>query len=181
MKKNLISILILALLVVNVVLTAIMMFSVTSTAKKTGALVSNIATVLNIELEGEKKEDEAPVVTVADTVTLDIDKLTLPLKKAVVGFNEDGSPKYESGSHVCIVEVTLLLNTKAESYEAYKDNIASYTSMLQGVITEVIGSHTLDEIQSGPEAIKDEILSKIISEYNLDFIYRVVFKSIMYQ
>lgn len=35
MKKNLISIIILALLIVNVVLTAIMMFSVTSASKKT--------------------------------------------------------------------------------------------------------------------------------------------------
>ena len=37
MKKNLISILILALMVVNLVLTAIMMFSVMGTAKKNGS------------------------------------------------------------------------------------------------------------------------------------------------
>ena len=42
MKKNLISIIILALLIVNIVLTAIMMFSVTGTATKTSALVDNI-------------------------------------------------------------------------------------------------------------------------------------------
>ena len=35
MKKNLISIIILALLVVNIILTAIMMFSVTSSSRKT--------------------------------------------------------------------------------------------------------------------------------------------------
>ena len=39
MKKNLISIVILALLIVNIVLTAIMMFSVTGTSRKTAALV----------------------------------------------------------------------------------------------------------------------------------------------
>ena len=43
MKKNLISVIILALLIVNVVLTAIMMFSVTSASRKTAALVDNIA------------------------------------------------------------------------------------------------------------------------------------------
>ncbi|MCR5278864.1 MAG: hypothetical protein K6E19_05415 [Lachnospiraceae bacterium] len=179
MKKNLISILILALLVVNLVLTAIMMFSVTSTAKKTGALVANIATVLNIELEGDKKEEEVASISVADTVTLDLEKLTLPLKKASI-VNADGTLGVEKDTHVCIVEVTFLINTKAESYEAYKDTISTYSSMLQGVVTEVIGSHTLDEIQSSPEAIKEEILSKIVSDYQLDFIYRVVFKSIMY-
>ena len=46
MKKNLISVIILALLIVNIVLTAIMMFSVTGASKKTAALVDNIATAL---------------------------------------------------------------------------------------------------------------------------------------
>ena len=39
MKKNLLSVLILALLVVNIVLTAIMMFSVMGTSQKTSRLV----------------------------------------------------------------------------------------------------------------------------------------------
>ena len=50
MKRNLISILILALLIVNVVLTAIMMFSVTSTSKKTAALVDSISSAIALEL-----------------------------------------------------------------------------------------------------------------------------------
>ena len=53
--------------------------------------------------------------------------------------------------------------------------------MFKAVVTEVIGNHTLDEIQSSPEAIREEILNKIVSDYQLDFIYRVVFKSIMLQ
>ena len=55
MKKNLISVLILALLVVNLVLTSIMMFSTMSSVKKTSALVTSIASVLNIELGGESE------------------------------------------------------------------------------------------------------------------------------
>ena len=43
MKKNLLSILILSLLVVNIVMTAIMLFSVIGTNKKTAAIVTDIA------------------------------------------------------------------------------------------------------------------------------------------
>ena len=50
MKKNLLSILILVLLIVNIALTVVMMISVTGTNKKTGELVTSIATVLNLEL-----------------------------------------------------------------------------------------------------------------------------------
>ena len=53
MKKNLISVIILALLIVNVVLTAIMMFSVTSASQKTAALVDNIASALDLELTAQ--------------------------------------------------------------------------------------------------------------------------------
>ena len=43
MKKNLLSIVILALLIVNVVLTSVMLFSVTGTMKKTANLIDSIS------------------------------------------------------------------------------------------------------------------------------------------
>ena len=52
MKKNLLSVVILALLVVNLILTGIMMFSCVSANKKTAALVNDIASVLDLELTG---------------------------------------------------------------------------------------------------------------------------------
>lgn len=51
MKKNLISIVILALLIVNVVLSSVTLISVTGTNKKTAALVGDIAAAISIDLE----------------------------------------------------------------------------------------------------------------------------------
>ena len=70
MKKNLISIIILALLIVNIVLTAIMMFSVTGTATKTSALVDNITRALNLELTA-KGDAGASAVPISDIATYD--------------------------------------------------------------------------------------------------------------
>ena len=50
MKKNLLSILILTLLIINIALTSIMMFGMMSSVKSTSALVGTIAAVLNLEL-----------------------------------------------------------------------------------------------------------------------------------
>ena len=58
MKKNLLTIIILALLVVNVVLTGIMMFSVTGAMNKTSALVTDISTALNLELYKDKQYEQ---------------------------------------------------------------------------------------------------------------------------
>ena len=50
MKKNLLSIVILGLLIVNVVLTSVMLFSVTGTMKKTATLIDSISVALKLEM-----------------------------------------------------------------------------------------------------------------------------------
>ena len=171
MKKNLISILILALMVVNVVLTAIMMFSVTGTAKKTAALVTNIASVLNIELSEDEAIEGDGAVAIADSVTVDIeDSLTIPLRKG-----EDGK------DHYYIVNASLYMNSKHEDYEAYQATVSSNISLFKSIIIDVIGSHTLEEALANPEGMREEILKEIQKQYDSTFIYKITFSNIMYQ
>lgn len=171
MKKNLISILILALLLVNVVLTAIMMFSVTSVTKKTASLVNNIATALNLELESKEEEADTGEVSMVDLVSYDLsDSLTIPLKTG-----EDGK------SHYCLVSVSLLINSTHEDYETLYTTITSNDSFLKSLVIDVIGSHTMDEAQADPEGLREEILEKIQAAYNSTVVYKVTFSSIMYQ
>jgi len=170
MKKNLISILILALLVVNVVLTSIMMFSVVGTFKKTAALVTNIATVLNIELDNKAQEAEA-TVQITDSVLVDIeDTLTIHLKRG-----DDGK------DHYYLVNVSLYLNSKHEDYAAYSTYVTSNTSLFKSIIIEVIGGYTLDEALANTQAMQDEILKRIQEQFDSKFIYKVTFSNIMYQ
>ncbi len=63
MKKNLMTVLILALLVVNIVLTSVMLVSIVGTNKKTAQLVDNITTAMNLELTvpGMKKQRMLPL------------------------------------------------------------------------------------------------------------------------
>lgn len=83
MKKNLMSILILALLVVNIVLTAIMMFSVTGAMKSTTALVGKIAAVLDLELNLGADDNQ---LSIQDSAPYNItDAMTIPLKIGEIG------------------------------------------------------------------------------------------------
>ena len=58
MKKNFISILILGCTLINVVLSAITMFSVVSTNQKTADIVTSVAKVLDLELSGTEAEEK---------------------------------------------------------------------------------------------------------------------------
>ena len=169
MKKNLISVIILALLVVNIILTAIMMFSVTSASRKTASLVDNIATALNLELTAQG--GEAEVVPMENIETYDIaESMTIPLKNS-----EDGS------SHFCLVSIGFSINTKADGYKTYGSDLSAQETMIKDKINSVFANYSLEEARGHEEAIKAEILSNIQKMFDSDFIFEVSFSSILYQ
>ncbi len=179
MKKNLISIVILALLIVNIVLTAIMMFSVTGASRKTAALVDNIATALNLELEANGNgEDEEVVVPMSDIATYDIsEKMTIPLKM------EQSAEGAEDEAHYFIASVTLSMNTKDKDYKKYgsAEEMQTRESLIKSEINDVIGQYTVDEARNNQDQIKSEILERIQKMFDSEFIFNVAFSDIMIQ
>lgn len=171
MKKNLISIIILALLIVNIVLTAIMMFSVTGASKKTAALVDNIATALDLELVSNQEAEVAEVVSMADTETYSFaEQMTIPLKKG------EGDDK----DHYCIVSITLAINIKADGYKDYGSDLSQQEGLIKDEINSVFANYTMEEARSNQEQIKQEILKRIQTMFDSDFIYNVSFGDIMF-
>ncbi len=175
MKKNVLSILILALLVVNIVMTAIMMFSVTGAMKSTTALVGKIATVLDIELATSQDQDN---VSIEDTAIYTLtDTMTIPLKASV------GADGESSKDHYALMKVTIYMNTQHEDYEKYgtSEQLAAREEMIKSEIISVVRSHTLEEFKSDSEGIYAEIVAKLQKMYNSRFIYKVACGDVKYQ
>lgn len=172
MKKNFVSIGILALLIVNLVLTGIMMFSILSTNKKTAALVGDIAQAINLELKDGKNADEAApdTISIADVATYTIADMTIPLRKS-----EDGK------DHYAIISVALSMNMKHKDYATYGADVESKVDLLKGEINEVVSQHTMDEAKTNTEALSNEILGRLQQLYDSDFIFDVTFSSALYQ
>lgn len=172
MKRNLLSIIILALLVVNLVLTSIMMVNVSSASEKTAALVGDITEVLKLELsDGAGAGALRREVPMEDVAVYKIaDQMTIPLK---VG--EDGE------AHYCLVSVALSMNTKNSGYKSYGADLASKESLITGEVYEVIGSYTLEEAQANKDLMRDDILRRIQTMFDSDFIFQVSFSDIIFQ
>ncbi len=163
MKRNLLSVLVLALLVVNIVLTAILMFSVVGTNNKVASLVTDIGTILQLEMGGANGEKEE--LHVEDIKMYNIpESMTIHLKTA-----EDGK------DHYCIVSVALSVNTKHDDYKKHGETIENYESLIKGEVDQVIGNYTKEEAEANKEAIADEILTRIQELYDSTFIVDVVF------
>lgn len=174
MKKNLLSIVILALLIVNLVMTSIMMISVTSTNKKTAAIVTDIASILHLELDtgdGGSETAAATTVSMEDTAVYDIaDEMTILLAKGA-----------DDKSHFAMVKVSLSLNTKSDGYKTYGATIGERESLIKGEISDAIGKYTADEIQPRSADIQKEILDRLQAMFDSDFIYKVTFSELIVQ
>lgn len=171
MKKNLISIVILALLVVNIVLSSITLLSVSGTNRKTAALVTDIAAAINLDLGGQTEGEKQEVtVSMADVVTYDITDLTVPLKK---GENDEKE-------HYAMLSVTLSMNSKDKDYKTYGD-LSARESLIKGEINDAVSQHTADEARENSHAIEEEILQRVQAMFDSQFIYDVTFSSILIQ
>lgn len=172
MKKNLMSVVILALLVVNLILTGIMMFSCVSANKKTAALVNDIASVLDLELTGGgSNTEEVAAVSVADTEIYNIaDAMTVALRPS-----EDGK------EHYCMCEVSFSMNKTHEDYETMSPMVAAQESKIRSIIIGVIGGYTKEEAQANQKAIEDAILEQVQQMFGSNFIYEAYFRDVKFQ
>lgn len=163
MKKNLLSIIILALLLVNIGLTVVMMISITGTNGKTAMLVDSIATNLNIASNGPGEATVEEVISLADTEVYEIaSALTIPLK-----VEEGGKQVY------AVCNISLQINKNHPDYATLNPIVASSESLIKDAIRTVIASKTEDEARNNQEALKAEILDAIQKLFGSDFIYNV--------
>lgn len=171
MKKSILSIVILALVIVNLVLTAIMMFSVVPASKKTNALVTQISTVLDLELEANLEETDDGSIPIDQIATYDIaDKITVNLKKDVDG--ED---------HFAVFSVTLSMDTKNDGYKTYGEKMSERESLIKSEIIDVISSFTLEEAQSNRDGLQEALTQRLAEMFDSDFIVEVGFRDIVFQ
>ncbi len=139
MKKNLISIIILALLIVNIVLTSVMMLSVTGAARRTSEFIDNVTTVLNLELTAQTNtgDREKEAVPIENTATYSIsEKMTIPLKDSV---DDEG----KNTSHFCMASISFSINKKNAGYKKYSEDLSPQEEKIKDIINTVFGKYTL--------------------------------------
>ena len=172
MRKNLLSVIILALLVVNIVLTAIMMFSVVGANNKTSQLVGDIATALALDFSDPTQDSSVVDVPVADISTYKCEEqLTITLK-------DSGDGK----DHYFITSVSFSMNTKDKGYKNYGETVANQADLLKSCVYSVVSDFTLDDLRADNNAAAEkEILAQIQDMYDSEFIFKVNFIDFLYQ
>ena len=78
-------------------------------------------------------------------------------------------------SFTFLVAVSLSMNMEHEDYKSMSATVAEKEALIKGEIISVVQSHTLEEVREDPDSIRMEILSKIQTLFDSEFIYNVTF------
>lgn len=163
MKKNLITVIILALCVVNLILNVLIVFVCMPSAKKTNNLISEIASVLNLELEDD---EETPAVALENMATYSVEA-------QVVNLKDDGSGE----NHYVQVGLTLEMDKSSKDYDSLNTVLTESGGAVFDEARNVIQNYTYAEVtdEKTQEEIKQKILENVQKKYATQCIYNVSF------
>lgn len=168
MKKNLMTVIVLALVVVNLVLTAVLAFTIIPQTQKSNRLIDKIAAAIDLELENGA-EDEEMAVPIEDIEVYDVEgSLTVNLKSS--GDGKD---------HYAVLAVGLSLNTKSDAYKKIgTEGLIAKQSLIKNEINTIVSGYTVEEFNDNLEEVKGEILKDLQDMFGSDFIVGVSFSSV---
>lgn len=171
MKKNMLTIIVIALSAINLILSAVLVFAVVPASNKTTKLVNQVASIINLELDAAS-EGVSDTVKPGDVEAHKIDqKLTFNLRRS-----QNGS------DHFCAIDsITLSVNKASKDYDKLSGTIEANENFITDTVNDVVASYTYDDAISSIGEMKKEILERIQTHFNSDFIFSVSLNNICFQ
>lgn len=171
MKKNLITVVILALVLANLILTAILTITILPETKKANELITQVCSAINLELKSGSVTSDVASVPIDKLATYDIeDSMTINLKDS-----GDGS------SHYAVITVALSMNTENEGYKLYGEKMAEKSSLIKSQINSIVSGYTYEEFKTNQQGVQDAILVDLQKLFDSDFIVSVGFPTVTCQ
>ena len=163
MKKNMLTVAIAAISVVNLILLMVMFFVMIPTFNKCNTLITKVASAVDLSIESTNKEEEQTDVSEWDPI-----KITFETKQTINLKRDEG----DTGAHYAILEsFTVSFNKKADDYDDAKASFQANSVYAEDIIKEVIAEYSMTTMDE--KAIKEEALTRLQDIYNTKSIVSV--------
>lgn len=162
MKKNMLAVLILIVCIVNLTLTAYMVFTVVPNAQRTDTLITRILQIIDLELESPLPADINVSYSIDDVEKFEVgDDITANL-----------APGSDGKSHYAKISASLTINNKDEDYARLNPKVEVMKSDIISIIKTNVSRHTSEELTNPDvaEEVKAQILIDIQTLFNSKFI-----------
>ena len=169
MKKNLITVIILALVLANLILTAILVFTIIPQTKKSNQLIDQVCSAINLELQSGENTQATPEVPIEDVQTYAITD----------GFNVNLKQSDDGKQHYAVFSVSLSLNTKSDGYKSIgTEGLKAKETLIKNDINTIVSGYTMEQFREDEQSVKDAILEDLQEMFGSDFIVGVSFSSV---
>ena len=164
MKRNILTIVILALSIVNLVLSAVIVFSVVPNVSKTNNLINQVSEIINLDLEAQNGNEK---IITSD----DLDNYALE-EEIIINLKKDTDSSKER--YAVVSKISLTLYNGVSDYEKVKKNIDESKDGIYDTIRKGFTSYTIDEA-------KANIIQMLNDKYGDKVVQDIVFGSLIYQ
>lgn len=166
MKKNLMTVIILALVVANFVLTAIMMFAVLPQTQRANEMITKVCEAIDLELNSGAATglSNLPITQIETYDVAEGESLTINLK--------DGG--------YAVVAVAISVNNESDTYkDSTTEPLSTKESIIKDSINKIIGQYTKEELNSNTDDVQAEILKNLQKTFGAEYVVGVTFPKIV--
>lgn len=170
MKKNLMSVVILALVLANFVMTGLLVFTIIPETQNANKMIEAVCAAIDLELS-------SGVSTGTSNIPIDqIETFELNSGEAMTMnlASEDGK------SHYCVVQIALSMNTKSDGYEEFggAEGLTAKEAIIMNNINTIVRKYTKSEFDANMSQVQNAILADMQSLFGSDFIVGVNFAEV---
>lgn len=169
MKKNLITVLILAISIINLVFNILLVFVFMPSTTKVNKLITAISTVLDIELASQGGDENSFDISNIETFKVAQGESGVTL----VNLASDGSGEI----HMVQYGLSINIDKTSEDYAKISESMQTSTAMINEIASDIISEYTYVQVidVSVKKQIRERILTSLRETFNTECIYSVSF------
>ena len=168
MKKSMLNVIILALVLINLVVTSFLTFSLVSTNNKTNTLISKVASIIDLEVAGGLTSEEATTGSGSIDSTEYIDVTNNDDTKITVSYSDGGK------THYAVFTCSLAVNNQHKDYATKLTSINNGMKAMVNEITNEALKFSYDQLASNKSAIEGDLLTTFKDMFQTDMITSVM-------
>lgn len=175
MKKSMLNVITLALVLINLVLTVVLTFSLVSTNNKTNGLITKVAQIIDLDVGGiadngtpggsNYNVDDLEYIDVKNGEKTDI----------TVSYIENGKTRY------VVLNVTLGLNKKASDYKTKSVSVNNGMKLIVSNVTNEALKYSFDTVVANKSTIEENLLKTLQQQFQTQMICTVVVSNVNVQ
>lgn len=167
MKKSMLNVIILALVLVNLVLTVILTFSLVSTNKKTNSLINKVAQIIDLDVAGGVSNNNSSTGSGIENVSY-IDIKNNDSTDIIVSYVDNGKTRY------AVLSVSVGLNSKAKDYITVSTSVDNGMKVLVNKITNEANKYTYSTISANKSTMETDLLKEFQELFKTETIQSVL-------